>query len=211
MSTTALVLNVLVAGAATITFARAGHLSLSLVVPFAMTSIPLAFLGALIKLPGHAYHLLLGLVLLWAAGRLALPERASTVEASVYQPPGRAIAGAVGGGIGLLSGIVGVGGGIFLTPLLLLKRWAPAKQAAAASAIFIVLNSVAGLIGRLAKGNVSIAVEPQWLLMVGVAFAGGLLGASAGATRYSTVTLRRVLSVVLLLASGKLIYVSVLG
>src|SRR5687767_7794491 len=128
---TALVLNLFVASIATIQFYRAGYFSWSIFWPFAATSIPFAFIGGMIKLPTNVYKIVLGLVLLFAAFRLAWKFASDNKE---VEPPKIWMALIIGAGIGLLSGLVGVGGGIFLTPVLLLMHWSDMKTAAGVSA-----------------------------------------------------------------------------
>ncbi len=201
MRPTALVLNLFVASIATLQFWRAGHFSWKLFWPFALTSIPFAFIGGMIQLPTNVYKMILGLVLLFAAFRLAwnFAQDADEVrEARLW------MALVFGAGIGLLSGLVGVGGGIFLTPMLLLLRWSYAKTAAAVSALFIFVNSAAGLAGNYAQ--VSLLPADAWFWII-AAVAGGLIGSLLGATRFDSLMLRRVLATVLLFAAVKLMLV----
>lgn len=201
MPPTALSLNLLVAGTAWLNYWRARHFSWRLLAPFVVASIPAAFLGGLTRVPARLYSLLLGAVLIYAAVRLAL-HRAAPQEENLLRVPQARVAVPVGAGIGFLSGIVGVGGGIFLSPLMLLLRWADAKRTASSSAGFIFLNSAAGLFGHLSRAR------PDWtslLLLVGAAFAGGLVGSRLGSRRLPGVWLRRILAVVLLLAAYKLL------
>ncbi|MFN2387506.1 MAG: sulfite exporter TauE/SafE family protein, partial [Thermoanaerobaculia bacterium] len=146
MRPTALVLNLFVAGIAAVQFARAGWFRWSLFWPFAVASIPMAFLGGRLSVPDQTYRRILGGVLLFAAVRLAL-RFASSAETAVRPLP-VPLAMALGAVIGVLSGLTGVGGGIFLSPLLLVGRWADPKPTAAVSAAFIWVNSLAGLLGR---------------------------------------------------------------
>ncbi len=204
MSSTALVLNILVAGVGTMSFVKAGHFSWKLVWPFVLLSVPGAFLGGYLHISTKLYFILLALVLIAAAYRLATAKPAGeedeqTVEAKFP------VALGVGGGIGILSGIVGVGGGIFLSPLAIFLKWATTKQTAAFSAFFIVVNSIAGLGGRLMGGSVETG---SVLPLVGFAFLGGLIGSHYGANRFSGLTLRRILALVLLIASVKLFVTS---
>ncbi|MFQ5798181.1 MAG: sulfite exporter TauE/SafE family protein [Bacteroidota bacterium] len=201
MSSTALVLNVLVSTTAFFAFYRAGHFSIGLVWPFLVTSVPSAFVGGAVQLPTKAYFLLLAGVLLFAACRLIMEIRAGRDEAFA-RPPKLAVALPVGAGIGAVSGIVGVGGGIFLSPLILLKAWAGAKRTAAVSALFILVNSLAGLSGRLYTGTFALR---ELVPLLVAAFLGGIVGSRLGATRFSSLTLRRLLGVVLILASLKLV------
>jgi uncharacterized membrane protein YfcA len=196
----ALLLNVFVAAVGTIQFYRAGHFSWRVLLPFAATSIPFAFIGGMITLPTAVYKLVLGAVLIAAAIRLAWNLKSDTAT----KDPRIWIALIVGAVIGLLSGLVGVGGGIFLTPVLLLMNWSPTKTAAGVSAMFILVNSIAGL-----AGNYSQLIEiPSnvWFWIV-AAVAGGVIGATLGAKRFDSLTLRRLLAVVLLFAGVKLIFV----
>ncbi|MCH7760771.1 sulfite exporter TauE/SafE family protein [candidate division TA06 bacterium] len=204
MSTTALILNLLVAGIGFIAFYRAKHFFSSLTIPFLLTSVPGAFLGGLLPVSPHLYALLLAGILLFAAFRFLIRSRVSPPE-SHLQPPPLGIALPVGGTIGILSGIVGVGGGIFLSPIILLMNWADPKKTAAASACFIWVNSLAGLLGRWARGGIEVGIFAP---LIATAFLGGLLGSYWGANRFSGWTIRRILGIVLLVASFKLILVT---
>ena len=195
---TALVLNILVASLSSFQFWRAGHFSWRLFWPFALLALPLAFVGGYVALPTRAFKVLVGVVLLFSAIRLAVELRS---DAEVRTPP-KSVAIAVGGGLGLLAGLTGTGGGIFLTPLLLLLRWARTKNAAAASALFILLNSVAGLAGNVSSTRS--VPELVWPLL-GAAFVGGAVGSYLGSRRLSHAAIRRLLAVVLLIAGTKLI------
>ncbi|MBI2620117.1 MAG: sulfite exporter TauE/SafE family protein [Ignavibacteriales bacterium] len=201
MSTTALVLNVLVAGIGMVQFLRAGHFSFRLAWPFVLLSIPAAFLGGYIRISETIYFLLLAGVLLFAAYRLAAATMGKTAEERAVQPSFPVALGA-GAGIGFLSGIVGVGGGIFLSPIMILVRWASMKQTAAISAFFIVVNSLGGLVGRFARGGLEVgAIWP----FVAAAFVGGLAGSYAGSRVLTAVVLRRILAAVLFVAAFKLV------
>jgi len=201
MGSTALTLNVLVAGVALFSYVRAGHLSWQLAWPFTVLSIPAAFVGGLIQVSEKTYFLLLALALVVAAYRLAMGAVAS-VEETEFKRVKLSVSLPTGGAIGLLSGIVGVGGGIFLSPVMILFRWADTKKTSAVAALFIVVNSLAGLAGRLAKGELSIG---GFVPLIAVAFLGGLLGSHFGANRFSGVVLRRLLAVVLMIAALKMI------
>ena len=142
---TALSLNILVGSIATWQFYRAGHFSWSLFWPFAALAVPCAFIGGQLNLPTQLFKVLLGLVLLYSAMRFFVQSKQSR---QIHEPP-RTQALVAGAGIGFLSGLTGTGGGIFLTPLLLLMGWADAKRAAAVSALFVLLNSIAGLAGNV--------------------------------------------------------------
>jgi len=201
MAPSALLLNLLVAGLAFLSYWRAGHFVPRLLWPFLITSIPCAFLGGLLGVSPRIYLLLLGAALIFAALRLVAAVPAKSEE-SLLRPPPLGAALPTGAGIGLLSGMVGVGGGIFLSPLMILLRWADAKRTAAASAAFIWINSAAGLYGHLARERVDWS-GLVWL--VGAAFAGGLAGSWLGARRLPGLWLRRILALVLLTAAVKLL------
>lgn len=196
---TALTLNILVASIGTWQFWRAGYFSWRLFWPFAVLAIPMAFLGGYINLPTHAFKVLVGVVLLLSAVRFLFRP----TEDTVLREPSRPVAVAWGGGLGLLAGLTGTGGGIFLTPLLLLMRWAQAKSAAAVSALFILVNSVAGLLGNLSstKSFPSLAV-----ILAVAAVAGGAAGSYLGSRRFDHTTIKRLLAIVLLIAGAKLIF-----
>ena len=201
MAPSALLLNLLVAGTSFTSYRRAGHFVFRLLWPFLLTSIPFAFLGGMVSVTPSLYGALLGAALLAAALRL-LWVTAPAAEESFVRAPSLWVALPVGAGIGFLSGVIGVGGGIFLSPLILLLKWADAKRTAAASAAFIWINSLAGLYGHLLRTEVDWAAL---LWLVGAAFAGGVLGSNLGAWRFQGVWLRRILGVVLILASLKLL------
>ena len=195
----ALTLNVVVSLIATIQFYRAGHFDRKLFLPFVLGSIPLALIGGYVQLPMHWFKWLMGLALIVAALRVAVNRpRAATQPAFM-------LAICVGAAIGLTSGLIGVGGGIFLTPLLLLAGWANAKQAAAVSAPFILLNSLAALAGLNAYATLWLPDNILYLVLA--VLAGGLLGSYLGSRTFQQQTITRVLSAVLLIAGVKLLYV----
>lgn len=200
MKPAALALNILVATIATVKYYRAGCFSWSLFWPFAAVSIPFAYLGGLISLPGAVYKPLLGAVLLYAAWR-SLRE-AGKPAAMEIKPPPRMVAAATGGGLGLLSGLTGVGGGIFLSPLLLLLGWAETRQVSGTSAAFILVNSIAGLIGVASSGLRTPETLPLWLV---AAMLGGFVGSEFGSRRLSSPAIKRLLAVVLAIAGCKMI------
>src|SRR5437773_10978237 len=144
---TALVLNILVASIGTFQFWRAGYFSWQLFWPFALLSIPAAYVGGYLQPSASVLRILIGIVLLFSAARL-LFRRSDPPQT---YPPSQPVAISVGTGLGLLAGLTGTGGGIFLTPLLLFCRWAHIRQAAAVSALFIWVNSIAGLVGYFTK------------------------------------------------------------
>ncbi len=199
MRPTALVLNLLVASIAVFRFARVGLFSWSLLWPFALGSIPLAFIGGGITLPGHWYRTLIGLILWATAVRLWLPLQPRADS----RRPSRLVSVASGAGIGMLSGLTGTGGGIFLSPLLIFMGWADTRETAGVSAAFILVNSAAGLAGNPA----SLAHLPGQLpLWAGAAVIGGLIGSDLGSRRIGAPVFRRVLGLVLVVAGFKLIF-----
>lgn len=201
MASAALVLNVLVSGIGFFTFYRAKHFDFSLAWPFLVLSIPAAFVGGLIHVSDRTYLALLAIVLVAAAYRLSRNGSASA-DTSEMKRPRLTIALPVGGGIGLLSGIVGVGGGIFLSPLMIFLKWADPKKTAAVSAFFILVNSIAGIGGRLVRDNFQ---SGSMIYLIIAAVAGGFLGSYIGANKITGLVLRRILSIVLLVAAGKLV------
>lgn len=201
MKPTALSLNILVALVATLKFYRAGLFSWDLFWPFAVMSIPMAFVGGALTLPARGYKIVLGLVLLYAAVwmfRSAL--RPLTME---VKPPPMWAALIAGTAIGFLSGLVGVGGGIFLSPLLIYMGWSATRGASGVAAPFILVNSVAGLLGHLSSVADVPAGIPVWGAVVVL---GGWIGASYGSRRASASVLRQLLSLVLVVAGAKMVF-----
>lgn len=197
---TALALNVLVSVIATVQFLRAGHFQMRLFWPFVLCSLPLAWLGGTLQLPTTYFKWLLGAALLFSAWRLVSGKRTFETTRELPWLP----AALAGGAIGLLSGLLGIGGGIFLTPLLLLMRWATPKQAAAVSAPFILVNSLSALAGVQMTFAQSL---PSGFAAYGVAVvAGGLIGAHLGSHRLGNQSLLLILGGVLLMAGGKMLY-----
>ena len=196
---TALILNILVASIATFQFYRAGHFSWNLFWPFALLAIPAAFVGGYVQLPTHMFQVLVGIILLFSALRFLFTSQPDEPRAH----PGKPVSLAAGAGLGLLAGLTGTGGGIFLTPLLLIKRWAKVKTAAAVSAAFILANSIAGLVGHsLHSQGLSLSIP------LGIAaVAGGTAGSYFGSRRLPQTAIKRLLAVVLLIAGTKLILV----
>ncbi len=200
----ALVLNIVVSAVATFKFQRAGHFRWRLFWPFAAVSIPAAYAGGAITLPGHAYKIVVGLVLVYAAWQLWRSGRAGEEMREVREPP-LVSAMAIGAAMGFLSGLTGVGGGIFLSPLLLILGWAGTKQTSAVAAPFILVNSIAGLAGTFIARSASLPGN-VWIL-VGAVLVGGWLGAEYGSRRFTNPLIRRMLAVVLALAGTKMMLV----
>jgi len=193
-------LNIAVAILGGWNFIRAGHFSMKLLWPLAIASIPLAFLGGYLKLPNHLLHLLLGFALWGSAFRFLIRPK----EETVFHDPKRSALLATGGVLGLLAGLTGTGGGIFLTPWMIWRKWAPTKTVAAVSVIFILVNSISGLAGYIS--SVRALPKVGWILF-SVAIVGGWFGSRWGSHRYSPVWIQRLLALVLLIAGAKLIFI----
>jgi uncharacterized protein len=196
---TVLVLNIVVACIGSWQFWRSGHLSWRLFGMFAVLSIPLSFLGGYLKLPTTVFKVILGVTLLLSALRFLVKPLAD----GDVQMPKLPVALSLGGAIGFFAGLTGTGGGIFLTPLMYLFRWAKAKQASAVSVLFILVNSIAGLLGNLS----STQKIPGFagVLMVAVVL-GGSLGSYLGSRQFSPIVIQRLLSAVLVIAGLKLMF-----
>jgi uncharacterized protein len=199
MKPTALTLNIVVAVIATVKFYQAGCFSWRLFWPFAITSVPFAYLGGSIMLPGEYYKPLVGLVLLFSAWRLAIPQTLHP-EGTRNLPVWTAIF--LGMGIGILSGLTGLGGGIFLSPLLLLTRWAEARKTAGVCAAFVLVTSMAGLLGHISNVAEVPSAIPIWAAAAAV---GGLIGSGYGSRRLSNLASKRLLSIVLVIAGVKML------
>jgi uncharacterized protein len=201
MKPAALGLNILVAGIATWKFYRAGAFNRVLFWPLAITSIPCAFLGGFLVLPGQLYKPVVGIALLFGALHLF---RTASILSEDSRNPARFTLVLLGGTLGLLAGLTGVGGGIFLSPLLLSFRWAKPKIVSGVTAAFILVNSIAGLTGFFFGSGLPAvpAALPGWGL---AAIAGGFLGAELGSKRLSNPTIKRALALVLVVAGLKLI------
>ena len=198
MKPAALSMNIAVAGLVFYRLWRAGHFDVRLFWPFALGSVPLAFVGGALTLPGGIYKILVAVTLLVAASRLLW----KTQDHDASSTPNIWIALLCGAGLGFLSGLTGVGGGIFLSPLLLLLRWANMRTTAAVSVAFILVNSIAGLAGH---ATVAVAWPAQLPVLMLAALAGAAIGSELAVRRLAPVTLRRVLGVVLVIAGAKLL------
>jgi uncharacterized membrane protein YfcA len=201
MKPSALVLNIVVSGLALLLFCRAGHWKGKLFWSLAATSVPAAFLGGWMHVSGPVFKSILACALGFAAWQLMFLKRGDEPEARTLPPPGSAV---LGGVLGFLSGLVGIGGGVFLTPMLVLCRWAGTKTAAAVSAAFILVNSAAGLAGFFVRGG---AVPELAFGLLPAVLAGGLAGSFWGSRLAPPVFLRRCLAVVLATAAIKFVVV----
>jgi uncharacterized membrane protein YfcA len=196
---TALVLNILVATIGTFQFWRAGYFSWKLFWPFALLSIPAAYLGGYLQPSAAILRILIGIVLLFSAVRLIF-RRADPPHITT---PSRPLAIGAGAGLGLLAGLTGTGGGIFLTPLLLFCRWARIRQAAAVSALFILVNSIGGLLGYFSATH---SIPLLGMYLAAAAIIGGLVGSHLGSRRFPSRTISILLAFVLTIAGCKLIF-----
>jgi len=198
---TALVLNGFVSLIAFIQYYRQGHFKWSLTFPFLITSVPFAFLGAMIAIDSALYKKILGVILIISVIRLLVSfhqKEGPLREMNLW------LAMLAGAAIGFLSGMIGIGGGIILSPLILLAGWAGIKNTSATSALFIFINSIAGLAGVWMKDQFSFS--SQTVIWVGVAIAGALAGAYWGSRLAAVKQMRYILALVLAIASYKLIF-----
>ena len=211
MKAIALTLNIFVGTIGSWRFYRAGHFDWPTFWPFAICAIPMAFLGGLWQLPADVFKPLVGLVLVCAAFLLFLKVARSKLRSRQETPPPPdqltgmpilPVAMVAGGVLGLLAGLTGTGGGIFLSPLLILFRWADAKRTAAVSVVFVLVNSLAGLGGVIAD---SPALPPELPFYIVAAVIGGLIGSWLGARRLPGDGIRLLLAVVLVIAASKMI------
>ncbi len=199
MKPMALALNVLVSLIATVRFYRVGAFSWPLFLPLIIASVPMAYLGGVLTLPAQYYRPVVGVVLLYAAWRFFVTARNADYA---LVAPSRSVLLLTGAALGLLSGLTGVGGGIFLSPLLLYLRWAPLKTISGISAAFILANSLAGLAGVLSKGASLPPALPLWAV---AAVLGGLVGAEYGSRRLGNSMIQKLLALVLVIAGLKMV------
>lgn len=200
IASTSLILNLFVAGISFAFFAQAKNFSWKLTWPFLVSAVPASFIGSVFRLPEDSYSVLLGLVLVLASVRL-LWRADSVVETEL---PKIGIALVIGAGIGLISGMVGVGGGIFLSPVILFFKWGNPKTTATTSSIFIFANSLAGLGGRISAGTLEIANGLLGFILMCIL--GAILGGYVGSQKLPQVWIKSVLGIVLLSAAWKLLF-----
>lgn len=200
MKSSALIMNICVSLISFIQFYRNGNFKWNLFLPFAFASVPASFIGALITIDGSLFNKILGAILIFPVMRLF---GIIGKESSGKKQINNFFAAGIGFAIGFLSGMIGIGGGIILSPLLLLLGWAGMRETAAVSALFIFVNSVSGLAGMLSKG---VSIEASIFLWIGISLAGGFTGAYFGSKKFKNDVLRKILATVLLFASVKLIF-----
>ena len=200
MKPTALLLNLFVSLTSFIQFYRGGHFRWKIFWPFALASIPLAYVGGMVVVDAAVYKKILGVLLLIPIIRFFF---FSNIKVTQQKENNIAVSILIGGIIGFLSGLIGIGGGILLSPILLLLKWTDQKQTAAISALFIFVNSLSGLAGMVTQG---VQFTTDMYIYVVVAFAGGLCGAYFGALKFKQSILRNVLATVLVLAVYKLLF-----
>lgn len=199
MKPTALTLNIIVASIATFKYYKRGAFSWALFLPLVLASFPFAYLGGRITLPPEYYKPVVGLFLLYAAWRaFATSKTDGSYDVRPVSWPILLLCGSL---LGFLSGLTGVGGGVFLSPLMLLMCWAPVRVISGVAAAFILVNSISGMIGLLSKGILVAPGLPWWAMAV---FVGGLIGAEYGSGRFKPVTIQRLLAITLLIAGIKL-------
>jgi uncharacterized membrane protein YfcA len=200
MRPSALVLNIFVSSIALFSYTRNGHLRFKLLLPFILTSVPFAFLGGLITVNPKTYKVILGIFLILAIARMVYRPKNQTNEINTIN---KYTAYIIGTFLGFFSGLIGIGGGIILSPIIILLKWGTMKETAAVSAAFILVNSVAGLIGQFSQG---IQLAPEIGTMLAAAIFGGLIGSYMGSYKITDKALKYALSVVLTFASYKLLF-----
>lgn len=198
MKPTALLLNLFVAAISFIHYAKSGYFNKKLFLSFAIASIPLAFVGGLIEVDASIYKKVLAILLIFAILKMlnVFGKESDTIkDVKVWQGL------SIGGIIGFFSGLIGIGGGIILSPVILLMKWGKMKEAAAVSALFIWVNSAAAMGGQLSIG---VKIDAQAFLLVAIAVIGGFLGGYLGSKKFNNQGLRYMLAIVLFIASIKL-------
>jgi len=202
MKPTALLLNLFVSLTSFVQFYRGGHFKWKIFLPLVITSVPLAYIGGRMTIEIFLYKKLLGIFLLIPIIRFLFFKN---IPVNELKKPNIVLSLIIGAAIGFLSGLIGIGGGIILSPILLLLKWTDQKQTAAISASFIFVNSLSGLLGQLTKG---IHFSADMYAYVAIAFAGGLCGAYLGSLKFNQNILKYTLAVALMLAAYKLLFTS---
>ena len=200
MRPSALVLNIFVSSIALFSYARNGHFRFKLLLPFIITSVPFAFIGGMIKVDPRIYKIILGIFLIIAVARMLYRPKNQNNDLNYVNKYAAYIIGTI---LGFLSGLIGIGGGIILSPIIILLKWGTMKETAAVSAAFILVNSVSGLTGQFSQG---IKLAPEIGYMLTAAILGGFLGSYLGSYKITDRALKYALSVVLIFASYKLLF-----
>jgi len=200
MKPTALLLNLFVAGIAFYHYYKAGYFNKKLFLSFAISSIPLAFIGGMISIDASIYKKILAVLLIFAILKMLNVFGKENVEIKGVKLWQGLV---VGGAIGFFSGLIGIGGGIILTPVILLLHWGNMKEAAAVSALFIWVNSASGLFGQFTTG---ITLSMQSFILVAIAIIGGFFGSYYGSKKFNNQGLKYLLAIVLIIACAKLMF-----
>jgi len=200
MKPTALLLNLFVSLTSFIQFYRGKYFKWKIFLPFAIASVPMAYVGGLINVDADVYKKILGVLLLVPIIRFLF---FANIKVDELKKSNLYLSLPIGAAIGFISGLIGIGGGIILSPILLLLKWTDMKQTAAISALFIFVNSLSGLAGQLKKG---ISFSPDMYAYVAVAFVGGLCGAYFGSLKFRQDILKYMLAIVLMVAAYKLLF-----
>jgi uncharacterized membrane protein YfcA len=194
-------LNLLVTSVGSFNFIRNKHAKLKLILPFLVSSIPMAYLGGSLALPKEVFYWILLVSLLFVVARIYLWDQVS-LQLNLSEPGRLAVSVLSGGVLGLIAGIVGIGGGIYLVPLIIILGIGSAKQAAACGAIFIWLNSASGLVARAQYNAINLT---DYIPIVIAVIAGGLIGSWLGAGKLSTKNMEKILGAITIVAIGFLI------
>lgn len=191
-----LTLNLFVTSIGSFNFIRNRHAKIKLILPFLISSIPMSYFGGSLKLPTEVFYWILFISLVFVAARIYF-WRSTTIKLDLTQK-GKIILSLIAGSIlGLIAGIVGIGGGIYLVPLIMILGLGTAKEAAACGAIFIWLNSFSGLLSRLQYNSIDLTA---YIPLIAVVMAGGTLGSFMGSFKFSPKTMERVLGAVIIVA-----------
>ena len=200
MRPSALVLNIFVSSIALFSYFRNRHFKFKLLLPFIVTSVPVAFIGGAISANPKTYKIILGVFLLLAIARMVFQPKNKNDELKILNKPAAYLIGVL---LGFFSGLIGIGGGIILSPIIILMKWGTVKQTAAVSAAFILVNSISGLLGQVSQG---IQLAPEIAYMLIAAVLGGTIGSYMGSFKVPDLVLRYTLSFVLIFASYKLMF-----
>jgi hypothetical protein len=205
----ALACNIIVVTGGVWRFSKSGALSFKRLLPFVAASIPAAFIGGRLPISEQAFIAILGTALLLSGLRmLFLNPLEQTAASQMVRPNAWPLSALIGGAIGLISGLVGIGGGIFLAPILYFLKWGSARQIAAACSLFILLNSLSGLLGQVTKLNNAALLEtalPFWPLLIAV-FIGGQIGSWLGSDKLNPIWMKRMTAVLILYVAARLIW-----